>query len=134
MECQEGKVQRVFAVRFSAEDRIIESLEGLVREKGIGTGLVIFLGALSDASLVLGFRKHSRLPRDFDRTSFTGTREVIGVGSISWTDGKPKVHLHAGVAREREVFIAHIVEGGIAGMEAFILELTGEGFKSAALL
>ncbi len=134
MECQEGNVQRVFAVRFSPGERVIEGLEALVREKGIGTGIVIFLGALSEADLVLGFRKHSRMPMDFDRTSFTGTREVIGVGSISWTDGKPKVHLHAGVAREREVLIAHIVEGGIAGMEAFVLELTGEGFRSSALV
>ncbi len=133
MEYQERKMQRVFSVRFSSGDRLIESLEKLVEDEGIQTGIVILLGAFSKGSLVLGFRKHSRMSMDFDRTSISKTNEVLGVGSISWVNGKPKIHLHTGLAKEREVFIAHIEEAEVAGAEAFILELSGTGFTSAAL-
>ena len=134
MEYQERSVQRVFSVRFSAGDRVMEGLEKLIEEKNIRTGIVIFLGAFSKGNLVLGFRKYSRKPMDFDRTSISETHEVLGVGSITWVDGKPKIHLHAGVARQREVFIAHIEEADVAGAEVFILELSGGGFTSAALV
>ncbi len=134
MEYQERSVQRVFSVRFSPGDRIMESLEKLIGEKNIRTGIVIFLGAFSKGNLVLGFRKYSRKPMDFDRTSISETHEILGVGSITWVGDKPKVHLHAGVARQREVFIAHIEEADVAGAEVFILELSGAGFTSSALV
>jgi len=134
MEYQERTVQRVFSIRFSSGDRIIECLEKLVAEKGIQTGIVLFLGAFTEGNLVLGFRKHSKMTGDFDRGTFSGTREALGIGGITWVDGKPKIHLHAGIAKEREVFLAHIVEAGVAGAEVFLLELSGGGFSSAALL
>ena len=134
MEYQERSVQRVFSVRFSPGDRVMEGLEKLIGEKNVRTGIVIFIGAFSKGNLVLGFRKYSRKPMDFDRTSISETHEVLGVGSITWANGKPKIHLHAGVARQREVFIAHIEEADAAGAEVFILELSGEGFTSAALV
>jgi predicted DNA-binding protein with PD1-like motif len=134
MEYQERSVQRVFSIRFSPGDRLIDSLEKLAEEKGLHTGIVLVLGAFSQGNLVLGFRKHSKIPRDFDRTSISETHEVVGVGSLSRVNGKPKVHLHSGLAKEREVFIAHIEEADVAGAEAFILELSGTGFTSAALV
>ena len=134
MEYQERNVQRVFSIVFSKGDRLIESMEKLADEKGIQTGIVILLGAFSRGNLVLGFRKHSKMPRDFDRTSISETHEVTGVGSITRVNGKPKIHLHLGLAKEREVFIAHIEEADVAGAEAFILELSGTGFSSAALV
>ena len=134
MEYQERSVQRVFSVRFSPGDRIIEGLERLIAEKNIRTGIVIFIGAFSKGNLILGFRKYTRKSMDFDRTSISETHEVLGVGSITWASGKPKVHLHSGMARQREVFIAHIEEADVAGAEVFILELSGEGFTSAALV
>ena len=134
MEYQERRVQRVFSLKFSDGDRMIECVEKLAKEKGIHLGFVIFLGGFSKAELVLGLRKYSKVPGDFDRISFSETHEVVGAGSILWVDGQPKVHFHAGVAKEREVFIAHIEEADVVGAEAFILELGGDGFGSAALV
>jgi predicted DNA-binding protein with PD1-like motif len=134
MEYQERTVQRIFSIRFSSGDRIIDCLEKLVAEKEIRTGIVLFLGAFTKGNLVLGFRKYSKMARDFDRGDFSGTREALGIGAITWVDGKPKIHIHAGVAKEREVLLAHIVEADVAGAEVFVLELSGAGFNSAALL
>jgi predicted DNA-binding protein with PD1-like motif len=134
MEYQERTVQRVFTIRFSRGEKIIDCLEKFVAEKEIRTGIALFLGAFTEGDLVFGFKKDPPVERDFDRGTFSGQREVLGIGGITWMDGKPKVHLHAGLATRHEVALAHIVEADVAGAEVFILELSGSGFKSTALL
>lgn len=134
MEYQERTVQRVFSIRFSRGEKIIEGLERLVAEKEIRTGIVLILGAFTEGDLVFGFKTDPPVGRDFDRGNFTGQREALGIGSITWVDGKPKIHVHAGLATRREVFLAHIVEADAAGAEVFILELSGSGFTTAALI
>ncbi len=134
MEYEERNIQRVFSIRFTPEDKIVDSLEIFAREKNIRVGLVVYQGALSESNFVLGFRKYSKGSKDFDRVSFNKTLEIIGVGSISWVNNKPKIHLHAGAAREREVFIAHIEEAKVKGLELFIIELSGGDLSSAALV
>jgi predicted DNA-binding protein with PD1-like motif len=134
MEDQERIVQRVFSIRFSRGEKIIDCLETLVAEKEIRTGVVLFLGAFTEGDLVFGFKKDSPVERDFDRGTFNGQREALGIGSITWAGGKPKIHLHAGLATRHEVVLAHIVEAAMAGAEVFILELSGIGFASAALI
>jgi uncharacterized protein len=134
MEYQERTVQRVFSIRFSRGEKIIDCLEKLVAQKEIRTGIVLFLGAFTQGDLVFGLKKDSPAGRDFDRGTFDGQREVMGIGGITWADGKPKIHLHAGLATRHEVVLAHIVEAAMAGAEVFLLELSGTGFTSAALL
>ncbi len=125
MEYQERTLQRIYSVRFSAGDRIIEDIEKLAREKNIRRAAILFLGAFSKGSFVSGFRKYSRAPVDLNPFSFNDPHEVVGVGSIAWVNDKPKIHLQAGVAKEREVFIAHVEECDVAGIEAFVLEFSG---------
>ena len=134
MEYQERTIQRVFTIRFSAGERIIDCLERLVAEKEIRTGIVLFLGAFTESDLVFGFKKDAPGEREFDRGAFRGHREVLGIGGITWRDGQPKIHLHAGLATRQETALAHIVEAAVAGAEVFVLELSGAGFTSAALL
>ncbi len=134
MRVHEGQVGRVFALKLEEGDRLIADLARLAEERQIRTALVLFQGATGDAQMVLGFRPYSRRARDFDRIASCEHREVIGVGSITWAAGKPKVHLHAGTGRGREVFIAHIEEALTFGMEAFVVELLGAELSSASLL
>lgn len=134
MQVHEGQVGRVFALRLEEGDHLIGGLARLAEERQIRTALVLFQGATGDARMVLGFRPYSQRARDFDRVSAAHHREVIGLGSITWTNGKPKVHLHAGTGRGREVFIAHVEEALTAGMEVFVVEVLGASLSSATLL
>ena len=134
MQVHEGRVGRVFALKLEQGDHLIADLARFAEERHIRTALVLFQGATGDARMVLGFRPYSAVPRDFDRISSSEHREVIGLGSITWTNGKLKVHLHAGTGRGREVFIAHIEEALTFGMEAFVVELLGADLSSASLL
>ncbi len=134
MEYQEKTVQRIFSIRFSGGERIIESLENLIQEKNIRAGAIFFTGAFSGANLVSGFRKHSKMPMDFNPMSFSQSQEVLGIGSISWVNDRPKVHLQAGIGKEREVFVGRIEEAAVAGVEAFILEFSGNSSTSLVLV
>lgn len=134
MQVHEGQVGRVFALKLEKGDHLIADLGRLAKERGLRTALVLFQGATGEAEMVLGFRPYSPMARDFDRVSSSEHREVIGMGSIAWANGKPKVHLHAGTGRGREVFIAHIEEALTFGMEVFVIELLGADLSSASLL
>ena len=134
MQVHEGHVGRVFALKLEEGDHLIAALARLAEERRIRTALVLFQGATGDAQMVLGFRAYSPVAHDFDRIASSEHREVIGVGSITWADRKPKVHLHAGTGRGREVFIAHIEEALTFGMEAFVVEVLGADLSSASLL
>ncbi len=134
MEYQERSVQRVFSIRFSPGEKIIDCLEKLVAEKEVQTGIVLFLGAFTEGDLVYGFKADPPGERNFDRGAFRGHREVLGIGGITWLDGKPKIHLHAGLATRQDVVLAHVVEASIAGAEVFVLELSGTGYVTSALL
>ncbi len=133
MEYQESTVQRVFSIRFAKGDRIIEGLERLIKEKEIRAGTILFLGAFSKGSVVLGLRRYYRAPTDFNRTSFRDAQDVVGAGSIHWEEDRPKVLLQGGIGKEREVFIARIEEADVSGVEAVIFEFGGPGFKTAVL-
>jgi len=134
MRVSEGQVGRVFALQLEEGDRLIADLSRFAEERRIRTALVLFQGATGDAQMVLGFRPYSRKMRDFDRISSSEHREVIGLGSITTANGKPKVHIHAGTGRGREVFIAHIEEALTFGLEAFVVEILGADLSSASLL
>lgn len=134
MQVHEGQVGRVFALKLEKGDCLIADLARFAEERNIRTALVLFQGATGEAEMVLGFRPYSPVARDFDRVSSSEHREVIGMGSITWADGRPKVHLHAGTGRGREVFIAHIEEALTFGMEAFVVEVLGADLSSATLL
>lgn len=134
MRVHEGQVGRVFALKLEEGNHLIADLTRFAEERQIRTALVLFQGATGDAQMVLGFRAYSPRARDFDRIASSEHREVIGMGSITWAGGKPKVHLHAGTGRGREVFIAHIEEALTFGMEVFVIEVLGAEMSSASLL
>ncbi len=134
MEVHEGQVGRVFALRLEKGDRLIGGLTRLAEERGIRTALVLVLGATTDARMVLGIRPQAAGPPAFDRMASAEHRELIGVGSITRQDGKPKVHLHVATGRDRQALIAHIEEAETPGMEVFLVECLGADLASASLL
>lgn len=125
MDYRENTVQRVFSIRFSAGDRLVESLAKLAREKNIRSAAVTFSGDFSKGQFRIGLRKYSRAPMDVNPITFSDVHQAEGVGSIAWEDDQPRIRLQAAIAREREVFVAGVEEAEAADAEAVILELGG---------
>ena len=134
MQVHEGQVGRVFALKLEPGDHLIADLARLAADRGIRTALVLVLGATTDARMVLGVRSQADRPPEFDRLVSAEHRELIGVGSVTSRDGKPKVHLHVATGRDRQALIAHIEEAETPGMEVFLVECLGADLASASLL
>ena len=78
-------------VRLEPGDELIASLATIMTERGIGSGTVKGLGAVSSARLGC-FRMGTR---DYVDRSFAGDLEVVGLtGTLSWYDDEPFPHVH----------------------------------------
>ncbi|WP_340820427.1 PPC domain-containing DNA-binding protein [Methanolobus sp. WCC4] len=126
MEYSTGSIGRVFTVRLDQGDDILSELEGLAVSEDIRSAMFMMLGAVKEASLVVG-PKTNDVPPDPQWAKFSDAHELIGIGNIFREEGKPKIHLHSAAGRgdstrtgclrgESEVFMV---------VEVFIMEITG---------
>ena len=126
MEYSIGNIGRVFTVRLDQGDDILLELEGLAVKEDIRSAMFTMLGAVKQASLVVG-PKTNDVPPDPQWAKFSDAHELIGIGNIFREDDKPKIHLHAAAGRgesvktgclrkETEVFMV---------VEIFIMEISG---------
>ncbi|WMW21337.1 DNA-binding protein [Methanolobus mangrovi] len=126
MEYSKGNIGRVFTVRLDQGDDILSELEGLAVAEDISSAMFMMLGAVKEASLVVG-PKTNDVPPDPQWAKFNDAHEVLGIGNIFREDGKPKIHLHSAAGRgdsikvgclrgESEVFMV---------VEIFIMEISG---------
>lgn len=111
MKSTEGRLLKVFAVTFEHGDILMDRLLEFIRTEDIQNGYIFFLGALEDAKLVTGPQDLS-LPAVPMWGGFADGREVIGMGSIAWLDGKPHVHVHACAGRGNDLLLGCLREGG----------------------
>jgi len=126
MEYTKGRIGRVFTVRVDHGDDLILELIKLAELEKIESAVFMLLGALKEGKLVAGPKENKRPPEPI-WTGFNDAREILGIGDIFQEDRRPKIHLHAGMARgdnvklgclrgESEVFMV---------VEVFIFELEG---------
>ena len=78
-------------LRLDKGDEIVDSVRAAATAENITAGSVSGIGATDDFTVgVFGLEKKA-----YDEFSFSGNHEITSlVGNISFTDGKPYVHLH----------------------------------------
>jgi predicted DNA-binding protein with PD1-like motif len=126
MEYAKGRIGRVFTVRVDHGDDLILELIKLAELEKIESAVFMLLGALKEGKLVAG-PKENRRPPEPVWTVFNDAREILGIGDIFQEDGRPKIHLHAGTAREDDVKLGCLRGESEVFMvvEVFIFELDG---------
>lgn len=126
MQYSEGKVGRVFLVRFDHKEDFLESLHNFVTDKDVRSGTVQFLGALNDARLVTG-PKEPVVPPEPNFETIGGGWEIFGFATILADDGEPSIHLHASVGRGRQTLTGCLREHAeiYLVVEAVITEFIG---------
>jgi predicted DNA-binding protein with PD1-like motif len=126
MEYAKGRIGRVFTVRVDHGDDLILELIKLAELEKIELAVFMLLGALKEGKLVAG-PKENRRPPEPVWTVFNDAREILGIGDIFQEDGRPKIHLHAGTAREDDVKLGCLRGESEVFMvvEVFIFELDG---------
>jgi len=129
MDYQEGRIGRVFAVRFQEGERLPDALESFARERGLAAGLVIFVGGAKGGSRVVvgpdAHRTDAIVPLIH---TLAGIQEILGVGTLFPDEqGHPILHLHTASGREGGATVGCSragVDVWLVG-EAIILEILG---------
>ena len=101
MEYTQASPGRIFAVKFDAEEDILEGLKDLIKKENIKSGIIHMIGALTNTDVVLGPKKKV-YPPDPAMWNFSDAKEVRGLGIFALEDDEPKIHLHAGLGNKKE--------------------------------
>jgi hypothetical protein len=131
MQYSEGRIGRVFVVRFDEGEDLLQGLHRFIAEKEVRTGYAMVLGALREARLVTGPEKAVIPPVPHWETA-SGGWEVLGIATVYPGDlGEPALHLHATVGRGKEALTGCIREVCRAYLmvEAIVVELEGISFR-----
>jgi len=129
MQCSEGRVGRVFAIRLEHGEPMPESLERLAEERGVQCGLAIMVGGVDDGSrLVVGPHDGAATPVVPMIGVLSGVHEIAAVGALFPDEtGRPVLHMHAACGRRDQTTSGCIREGIVAWqvLEIILLELVG---------
>ena len=126
MQYSEGSLGRVFVLRMDDGEDILESIQKFVKEKCIGSGMMLFLGAMLDGRAVTGPEKPV-IPPVPHFEAFDSAWEVFGMATIYPSTEGPKIHMHSSMGRGRAALVGCI--RGKASVylivEAVLIEFNG---------
>lgn len=128
MKYKQGRLGRVFVAKVDHGDNLLKELKQLADKEKIEAGILYVIGALKEASMVVGPAEFATPPVPVWR-SFSDCREIIGIGTLFSSDGEPEIHLHGAVGREDTSLIGCIRGDSQVYLvcEVMILEVTGTG-------
>jgi len=126
MKYAQGKIGRVFYVRFDHGDDILAGLRDLVEKEQLHCGWFQLFGGLAAAEVVIGPEQPVMPPTPVWQ-QVGDTREVLGVGSIFYEGKKPLIHLHAAMGHHGETLTGCVRKSTEVYLliEAVIYELQG---------
>ncbi|HEX5416142.1 MAG TPA: PPC domain-containing DNA-binding protein [Chloroflexota bacterium] len=103
--------EKTFAVVFDEGDEVMGALQAFAEQSGITAAQITGIGAFSDVTL--GFFDRKR--KEYLPNRIAEQVEVVSlVGDISVYQGKPKVHVHAVVAkRDATAYGGHLLEAKV---------------------
>jgi predicted DNA-binding protein with PD1-like motif len=132
MKASEGRLGRVFVIRFEDGDRLPECIERFAEEKGVTTGYVILVGGIGSGKVVVGPENSEDRPPKPMILPISGVSEVAGVGVLApGEDGKPALHIHAALGRSGQTMTGCLRHGVTTWVvaEAILYEITGAQVK-----
>ena len=132
MKSSEGRLGRVFVIRFEDGDILPECIERFAAEKGVTTGLVILVGGIGSGKVVVGPENSEDRPPKPMVLPVSGVSEVAGVGVLApGEDGKPVLHIHAALGRAGQTLTGCLRQGVTTWVlaEAILYEITGAQVK-----
>lgn len=115
----EGKLGRVFVVRFESGEEIVSTIKSFLVERDLNGGFILALGSFSWVEARDAY---------FNVSRFTGKIEFMGWGTIS-KGAEHVIHMHVMLSlKDEKMFFGHLLEGRILYGEAIIGEIGGVKF------
>lgn len=128
MKYKQGGLGRVFVAKVEHGDNLLQELKQLAVKEKIEAGILYVIGAIKEASMVVGPVDISIPPVPVWRR-FGDCREIIGIGTLFSGDGEPEIHLHGAVGRE-DTSLTGCIRGDsevYLVCEVIVLEVIGIG-------
>ncbi|MFH1127582.1 MAG: DUF296 domain-containing protein [archaeon] len=107
MRYEQVTLGRTFIMKFDHGDDFLEELTKFIRQKKILAGTIQFIGALKKAGVVVGPEK-DELPVTPIWKQLEKPHEIVGIGTIFWEEGEPKIHIHSGTGHDKDVLVTCI--------------------------
>jgi uncharacterized protein len=126
MQYSEGSFGRLFIIRIDHDEDLLKTMEDFIRGKNLKSGMILFLGALSEARIVTG-PEEAIIPPVPHFESVSGGWEIFGVATVYPGEGGPKIHYHVSVGRGKEAYTGCLREKATAYLvvEAVVMEFLG---------
>jgi uncharacterized protein len=120
MEYAQGKLGRVFVARLMEGESVYDAVVEIAEKEKIASAAVLALGGMRAGRVVTGPENPTGeiIPHVEE---FNDAREMVAVGTLFPEEGKPSLHLHAGIGRGKTALVGCPREG----MKTFlVLEVT----------
>ncbi len=126
MKYTKGSVGRIFLVKFTDDDVLIDELDKLARKEKITTATLVFIGALKKGDIVTGPKK-CVIPPEPNWVGFNDGWEVMGIGTIYTNTKGPQIHIHASMGKKLKSLIGCVRKKSkvFLVIEAVVFELKG---------
>jgi predicted DNA-binding protein with PD1-like motif len=126
MEYSVGNIARVFLIRFSQDDEFVKEIETLCEKEKVSCAVFYIIGGINSAEIVSGPKGESMPPEPIV-SSIDKKSEILGIGTVFISDGKPKIHLHAAVAKGDDIKVGCIRKNAKTFLisEVVLQELSG---------
>lgn len=98
MQFQEGRLGRIFLLKFSHGEDLLQEFIEFAMKQNIKAAWIQFLGALKQGKLVTGPKK-PELPPVPVWQEFSQAWEIIGVGNLFWEGDSPRLHVHGALGK-----------------------------------
>lgn len=126
MEYTQGKIGRIFLLKFQDSDIVLDELDRLARRERLKSATFIFLGALKRGHLVTGPKKPV-IPPAPNWVIFKDGWEVMGLGTIFSNKKGPQIHIHATMGKKDKMLTGCVRKDSevFLVVEAVVFELKG---------
>lgn len=126
MQYTKGSIGRVFLLKFSDDDVLLDELAKFVKQERLKSAALVFLGALKKGNLVTGPKKPI-IPPEPNWVKFKDGWEVAGVGTIFTNKSGPQIHIHASMGKRKKALTGCIRKDSkvFLVIEAVVFELKG---------
>ena len=126
MKYTKGSVGRIFLLKFSDDDVLLDELDKLARKEKIKAASLVFIGALKKGDLVTGPKKPVMPPEPY-WVEFKDAWEVMGIGTIYTNSKGPQIHLHASMGKKLRILTGCVRKKSevFLVLETIIFELNG---------
>lgn len=126
MKYQIGKTGRVIVAKFGDGEDILKNISDVVKKEDIKNAMFFLLGGIRQGKIVVGPEKDEIPPIPLWR-ELRESHEVLGLGTIFWDDGGPRVHFHGAFGKRDTVRVGCLreISETFLVLEAVIIEIEG---------